>query len=82
MMNRTETKPKITQTSDLKGPEKVAVVMLALGQEEHTLWERLDEEEIKEISLAMAGLGTVPATVVEDILIEFVSGMSATGAIR
>ncbi len=81
MMNRTETKPKITQTSDLKGPEKVAVVMLALGQEEHTLWERLDEEEIKEISLAMAGLGTVPATVVEDILIEFVSGMSATGAI-
>ena len=81
MMNRTETKPKITQTSDLKGPEKVAVVMLALGQEEHTLWDRLDEEEIKEISLAMAGLGTVPATVVEDILIEFVSGMSATGAI-
>jgi flagellar motor switch protein FliG len=81
MMSRTEAKPKITQTSDLKGPEKVAVVMLALGQEEHTLWERLDEEEIKEISLAMAGLGTVPATVVEDILIEFVSGMSATGAI-
>ncbi len=81
MMSRTETKPKITQTSDLKGPEKVAVVMLALGQEEHTLWDRLDEEEIKEISLAMAGLGTVPATVVEDVLIEFVSGMSATGAI-
>ena len=81
MMTRTDQKQKITQTSDLRGAEKVAVVMLALGQEEHTLWDRLDEEEIKEISLAMAGLGTVPAIVVEDVLIEFVSGMSATGAI-
>jgi flagellar motor switch protein FliG len=80
-MARSDPKDKIKETSDLSGAEKVAVVMLALGQEEHTLWERLDEEEIKEISLAMAGLGTVPAIVVEDVLIEFVSGMSATGAI-
>ena len=80
-MARSDPKQKVKETSDLTGAEKVAVVMLALGQEEHTLWVRLDEEEIKEISLAMAGLGTVPAIVVEDVLIEFVSGMSATGAI-
>ena len=41
----------------------------------------LDEEEIKEISQAMSTLGTVAASVVEDLLVEFVSGMSSTGAI-
>ena len=54
-MARSDPKDKIKETSDLSGAEKVAVVMLALGQEEHTLWERLDEEEIKEISQAIAG---------------------------
>ncbi len=29
----------------------------------------------------MAGLGTVSASVVEELLVEFVSGMSSTGAI-
>jgi flagellar motor switch protein FliG len=45
------------------------------------LWKQLDDEEIKEISQAMAGLGTVSSHVVEALLVEFVSGMSSTGAI-
>ena len=65
----------------LSGPERAAVVLLALGEEHRQIWEALDEEEIKEISQAMAGLGTVSATVVEELLVEFVSGMSSTGAI-
>ncbi|MDP2764202.1 MAG: flagellar motor switch protein FliG, partial [Brevundimonas sp.] len=40
-----------------------------------------DEEEIKEISQAMASLGTVSAQVVEELLVEFVSGMSGSGAV-
>jgi len=71
----------ITDTARLNGPEKAAVVMLALGEEHTHIWEQLDEEEIKEVSQAMATLGTVSASVVEELLLEFVSGMSSSGAI-
>src|SRR5271170_4921116 len=74
-------KKAVTDTARLSGPEKAAVVLLALGEDHNILWQALDEEEIKEISQAMAGLGTVTSTVVEDLLVEFVSGMSGTGAI-
>ncbi|MGA0601735.1 flagellar motor switch protein FliG [Caulobacter sp. KR2-114] len=71
----------VTDANKLTGPEKAAVVLLALGEEHITIWENLDDEEIKEISQAMAGLGTVSSSVVEDLLVEFVSGMSAAGAL-
>ena len=71
----------ITEASRLTGPEKAAVVLLALGEEHVTLWSSLDDEEIKEVSQAMASLGTVSASAVEDLLVEFVSGMSSTGSI-
>jgi flagellar motor switch protein FliG len=65
----------------LSGPERAAVVLLALGEEHRQIWQALDEEEIKEISQAMSSLGTVSANVVETLLVEFVSGLSSTGAI-
>lgn len=65
----------------LSGAEKAAVVMLALGDDHVQLWQALDEEEIKEISQAMSHLGTVSSNVVEELLIEFVSGMSNSGNI-
>jgi flagellar motor switch protein FliG len=71
----------IVDASRLSGPEKAAVVLLSLGEEHATIWKSLDEEEIKEVSQAMASLGTVSASVVEDLLVEFVSGMSGAGAI-
>src|ERR1700761_2171599 len=74
-------KKTIVDPSRLSGPEKAAVIMLALGEEHTALWQALDEEEIKELSQAMAGLGTVTSQVVEDLLVEFVSGMSGAGAI-
>ena len=75
---------KKTQVEDVKkltGPEKAAVLLLALGEDHSGLWKQLDEDEIKEISQAMAGLGTVTAQVVEDVLIEFVAGMSGSGSV-
>ena len=71
----------IVDPSRLNGAEKCAVVLLALGEEHAHVWQALDEEEIKEISQAMASLGNVTAAVVEDLLVEFVSGASATGSI-
>jgi flagellar motor switch protein FliG len=74
-------KKGIVDAARLSGPEKAAVVLLALGEEHAHIWQQLDEEEIKEVSQAMASLGTVNASVVEDLLLEFVSGMSGAGAI-
>jgi flagellar motor switch protein FliG len=65
----------------LTGPERAAVVLLSLGEEHTVLWQQLDEEEIKEVSQAMAGLGTVAASVVEEVLVEFVSGIGGAGAL-
>jgi len=41
----------------------------------------MDEEEIKELSQLMSNLGTISATLVEKLLIEFVSQMSSTGSL-
>jgi flagellar motor switch protein FliG len=70
----------VADAAKLSGPEKAAVVLLALGEDHASVWRGLEEEEIKVISQAMAGLGQVTAAVVEDLLVEFVSGMGG-GAI-
>ena len=74
-------RPAIENAERLSGPEKAAIVMLALGEDHTRLWEALDEEEIREISQIMSGLGTVSSSAVESLLMEFVAGMSGTGAI-
>src|SRR5215469_7350020 len=66
----------------LTGPERAAVLMLSLGEEHSTkLWSMLDEEEVKEISQLMSNLGSVSSSLVEKLLVEFVSQMSATGSL-
>lgn len=71
----------IDDPGKLSGPEKAAVILLALGEDHPRLWESLDEEEIKEISQAMAALGTVASSVVEELMVEFVSGMAGSGSV-
>ncbi|MFN3524341.1 MAG: flagellar motor switch protein FliG [Phenylobacterium sp.] len=71
----------ITDASKLTGPEKAAVILLALGEEHATIWSALDDEEIKEISQAMASLGNVASSAVEDLMVEFIAGLSGAGAI-
>jgi flagellar motor switch protein FliG len=74
-------KLSIDDPNKLSGPEKAAVILLALGEEHTALWERLDDEEIKEISQAMATLGNVTAEAVEALMIEFVSGLAGSGSV-
>ena len=74
-------KAAVDDARKLSGPEKAAVVLLSLGEEHTVLWQQLDDEEIKEVSQAMAGLGTVAAQVVEEVLVEFVSGIGGAGAL-
>ena len=74
-------KSAVEDPNKLTGPEKAAVILLALGEEHTALWERLDDDEVKEISQAMATLGNVTAEAVEALMIEFVSGLSGSGSV-
>ncbi len=66
----------------LTGPEKAAVLMLALGEEHAArLFVYMDEEEIKELSQTMANLGTISANLVERLCVEFAEQISTTGSL-
>jgi flagellar motor switch protein FliG len=66
----------------LKGPDKAAILMLALGEEHSSkIWPLLDDEEIKEISQNMANLGSVNSETVEKLFLEFVNNFSSTGSL-
>ncbi len=72
---------RIDDPSQLAGPEKAAVLLLALGDEQKNVWEQMDDEEIRVVSQAMVNLGNVTANAVEKLIIEFVGSMSSTGSI-
>ncbi len=66
----------------LTGAERSAVLLLSLGEEHSSqLWKMMDEEEVKEVSQVMSNLGSVSASVVEKLMVEFVSQMSGTGSL-
>jgi len=66
----------------LTGPERAAVLMLALGEQYGgKIWSLLDDDELRELSIVMSTLGTVDAQQVEGLLLEFVGRLSASGAI-
>lgn len=60
----------------LRGVEKAAVLFLCIGEERGSaLMRQLDEVEIQRITQAMSTLGTIPASVVEDVMREFSMGI-------
>jgi flagellar motor switch protein FliG len=63
---------------DLTGADKAAIFMLSLEQEYSSkLFELMDVDEIKELSLTMANLGTIDAEVVELLYMEFADQLSS-----
>ncbi len=66
----------------LSGPERAAVLMLALGEQYGgKIFSMLDDDELREISVVMSSLGTIDSDTVEQMLLEFVGRMSASGAL-
>jgi flagellar motor switch protein FliG len=64
----------------LSGPQKVAVLMLALGEDQCArLFGMMHEDEIKEISSAMAQLGPVRSDAVERLCVEFAESLGGAG---
>ncbi|EDP61853.1 Flagellar motor switch protein FliG [alpha proteobacterium BAL199] len=55
---------------------------MSLGEEQAAkLFAQMDDEEIKEISQVMAGLGTVSSNIVERLFVEFAEQVSSTGSL-
>lgn len=66
----------------LSGTEKAAIFLLSLGEEQTArIFEHMDEEEIMELTQAMANLGKVGSNVVEKLFIEFAENMSSTSSL-
>jgi flagellar motor switch protein FliG len=66
----------------LTGPEKAALLMLSVGEENAArLFSLMDDDEIKEISQTMANLGTVSAALVERLFVEFADHITSTGSL-
>jgi flagellar motor switch protein FliG len=66
----------------LTGPEKASVMMLALGDRfGGPIWSMLDEIEIKQLSMSMAKLGPITPTMLDELMVEFVTKVSSSGAL-
>ncbi|HEX3346901.1 MAG TPA: flagellar motor switch protein FliG [Acetobacteraceae bacterium] len=62
----------------LNGPQKAAVLLLALGEEQCAkLFAMMHEDEIKEVSSAMASLGPVRSETVERLCVEFAESLGS-----
>jgi flagellar motor switch protein FliG len=64
----------------LPGPQRAALFLLMLGEQHgRPLWSMLDEEEVRSVSHAMAQLGTVDATTVDRLIVDFIHRISSSG---
>ena len=74
--------PSANAPRQLTGPERAAVLMLALGEQYGAkIWGLLDDDDLRALSITMSTLGTIEAATVEALLLEFVGRLSASGAL-
>ncbi|HZH46965.1 MAG TPA: flagellar motor switch protein FliG [Roseococcus sp.] len=72
----------MSETRIIPGPQKAAVLMLALGEDHAArMFGRMHEDEIRDVSAAMAQLGSVSANVVEQICDDFAAQLGRTGSL-
>src|ERR1700750_748935 len=80
LANRQHDMPK--PSKQLTGPERAAVLMLALGEQHGAkIWNLLDDDDLRQLSIVMSTLGNVEAHLVEALLLECVGRLSASGAL-
>ena len=73
---------KIDEYRGLRGAQKAAIVMLALGEEQcGRLFGMMHEDEIRDISAAMAQLGAIRSEVVERLCTDFVESLGSSGSL-
>ena len=76
---------ELAKTDDyrsLRGAQKAAIVMLALGEEQcGRLFAMMHEDEIRDVSAAMSQLGAVRAEVVERLCNDFMENLGSNGSL-
>jgi flagellar motor switch protein FliG len=66
----------------LKGDEKAAALLLALGPDYgKPIFDELDEVEVRQLSRAMVRLGPITQEMLDDLMIEFVTTISSNGSL-
>jgi len=66
----------------LSGPEKAAIMLLTLNEDQvGKIFKNLEDDEVKELSQVMAGLGSIGSTVIERILVDFAEQVSSTNSL-
>lgn len=66
----------------MKGMERAALLLLALGQEKaKIILQEFSEDEIRDISVAMSKLGPVEPSMLESTFVEFVTLISSSGSL-
>lgn len=66
----------------LTGPQKASILLLSLGQDQTAkLLTMMEDEEIKEVSQIMSGLGTIGSNIVERLFVDFADALSNTGSL-
>ena len=67
---------------NLTGPQKAAIFMLSLSEEQSgKMFEMMDDEEIRELSQIMSSLGSINSKIVERLFIEFADQISSAGSL-
>ena len=66
----------------MTGPQKAAALLLAIDEAHAvTLLGRLHEDEVRDLSVAMSGLGTITADAVEQLCEEFAGSLGTVGSL-
>ena len=72
----------ITGNVQLSGLQKTAILFLALDKDHSVkLLDKMDEMEIRDLTQAMTTLGSISASTVEEVLVEFAGQLSGTSGL-
>ena len=67
----------------LTGTQKVAILLMSMGDDvAKRMFEKMEDDEIKQISLVMADLGIIDKVLVERVLNEFIIRMTETSDVK
>ncbi|MFQ5785218.1 MAG: flagellar motor switch protein FliG [Alphaproteobacteria bacterium] len=74
--------PSVPDYRTLSGPDRAAIFMLSLSEEQASqLFSLMDDEEIRELSQRMSTLGNVPSETVERLFVDFAEKITKTGSL-
>ena len=73
---------EVLSFQNLNGLQKTAIFLMSMGERYiRCFFEKMDDDEIRQISITMSSIGNVPAQVVQKVLEEFSTNMTEPSAV-